>query len=143
MRRLAEVVAGADRVRVVAPAVSPVVIRNHQQRLLDAGDHEASVTLSADAVDVALADPELRSWFRGMLETDRYDLYRYDGTIPLNLVVPDETVFVVLFDEEAGGGVHSMVESTHESVLRWAEETIERYRSDAERVGPEAFASPN
>jgi predicted transcriptional regulator len=139
MRRMASLISESKRVRLVAPSVSPVPIRAHRDRVLDDDEHEATAVLTADAVDVALSDPEMRTWFREMVETDRYDWYRYDGGYPLDVVIPDETVLLALYDDTDGAGFHSVVESTDETVFSWAVSEFERHRREAEPVDPAAF----
>jgi predicted transcriptional regulator len=139
MRRMATLISESDRVRLVAPSVSPVPVRSHHDRVLDADGHEAAAVLTADAVDVALSDPDMRTWFREMVETGRYDWYRYDGTYPLDIVIPDETVLLALYDDTGGAGFHSVIESTDETVLSWAVSEFERHRREAEPVDPARF----
>ena len=64
------------------------------------------------------------------------DLYCYDGPIPCNLLVIDETVLVLDRQPEAAEGI----ESTNAVVQSWAHEMIEDHREDAERLGTSAFA---
>jgi predicted transcriptional regulator len=140
MRRMATLLAESDRVRLVAPSVSPVPIRAHRERVVDDADHEATAVLTADAVDVALSDPEMRTWFRDMVETGRYRWYRYDGSYPMDVVLVDGTVLLTLFDETSGAGFHSVIESTDEAVRSWAVSELDRHRRDAERIDTTALA---
>jgi predicted transcriptional regulator len=139
MRRMATLLSESDRVRVLAPSVSLVPVRAHRNRLLDAADHEATVVFTADAVDVALTDPDIRGWFREMAETGRYRMFEYDGSYPLDVVIVDETVLLTLFDETGGAGFHSMIESTDEAIRSWAVAEFDQHWREAEHVDPEAF----
>jgi predicted transcriptional regulator len=140
MRRMSALLSASDRVRVFAPAVAPLAVRAHRERVLDAEDHRASVVFTPDAVDVALSDPDMRTWFREMVETGRYEWFRYDGTFPANVVIADGTVLLTLYDDTSESGFHSMVESDDDRVRSWAVSTFERYRSESERVDREVFA---
>lgn len=64
-------------------------------------------------------------------------VYRYDGRIPCNLFVADETV-LIMSDRPEGGG--AAIESTDETVRAGVEELYENYREAAERVKAEFFA---
>jgi predicted transcriptional regulator len=139
MRRMAELFSDADRVRVVAPSVSPVPVRAHRDRVLEAPDHEATVVFTGEAPAVAVEDPQTRSWFREMADTGRAELYRHGGSYPVDVVVVDGTVMLTLYDGD-GAGFHSVVESSDEAVLAWALSAFERHLAEAEPFDPAAFA---
>jgi predicted transcriptional regulator len=140
MRRMASLLSSSDRVRVAAPSVSLVPIRAHRNRLLDAEDHEATVVLTAEAVETARDDDDIGTWLAEMVETGRYQLYEYDGSFPADIVVADETVMITLFDEAGGAGFHSMVESDDETVRSWALSSVDSYRQEAKRLDAGAVA---
>jgi predicted transcriptional regulator len=62
-------------------------------------------------------------------------LYCYDGRIPCNLLVIDETVFVLDRQPDALEGI----ECTNSVVREWALDLIDDYRADAERLDTTAF----
>lgn len=140
MRRMATLLSGADRVRVLAPSVSLVPVRAHRDRVLGDEDHRATVVFTAGAAELATDDPELRSWFGEMTATGRVDCYRYDGSYPLDIVVADGTVMLTLYDEDGGAGFHSVVESTDEAVRSWAVSEFRTHRREADPLDPGAFA---
>lgn len=63
------------------------------------------------------------------------DLYCYDGPIPCNLIVLDETVLILDRQPEAAEGIVS----ANPEVRSWAHETIEKYRNAAELLGAAGF----
>lgn len=63
-------------------------------------------------------------------------IYQYDDHIPCNLFVVDERTFIVN-DRYEG---NEIIDSENERVRGWAEELIDRYRENAERVDAETFA---
>lgn len=75
----------------------------------------------------------VRRW-REYLETG-VDVYCYDGDVPCNLFVIDETVLVV--DREPD--VCAFIETDDETVRSWARDVIGTYRAEADRLHPEAF----
>lgn len=64
-------------------------------------------------------------------------VYRYDGRIPSNLFVVDETV-LVMSDRPEGSG--AAIQTKDETVLAGVGELFEEYRDAAEPVEPEFFA---
>jgi hypothetical protein len=64
------------------------------------------------------------------------DLYCYDGPIPCNLLLIDETVLILDRQPEAA----EVIESTTAVVQSWAHEVIEDHRENAERLATSAFA---
>lgn len=65
------------------------------------------------------------------------DLYRYDGPIPCNLFIMDETVFIADSQLER----LEYIEVNNATVLSWAHDIIDTYRQDAERLKADSFAT--
>jgi predicted transcriptional regulator len=63
------------------------------------------------------------------------EVYCYDGSIPCNLLVIDETVLILERHPEALEGI----ESTNPTVRSWALGLIDNYRDDASRLDPAVF----
>ena len=63
------------------------------------------------------------------------NLYCYEGQIPCNLLVIDDTVLILDEQPEAAEGI----ESTNPEVRAWALDLINEYREDAERLDAVAF----
>ncbi|MFP4626508.1 MAG: helix-turn-helix transcriptional regulator [Natronomonas sp.] len=63
------------------------------------------------------------------------NLYCYDGQIPCNLLVIDETVLILDRQPEAPEGI----ESTNPEVRAWATEMIDEYRKEAKQLDATAF----
>ncbi|MDS0474153.1 winged helix-turn-helix domain-containing protein [Natrinema sp. 1APR25-10V2] len=66
-------------------------------------------------------------------------VYRYDGHIPCNLFIMDETVLLENSQAEKEV-VDTVIESQNENVRTWALELLEAYREKSERVDAEMFA---
>jgi len=64
------------------------------------------------------------------------NLYCYDGCIPCNLLVIDETVFILDRQPEA----IEAIKSTNAVVRSWAHKVINDYRGDSERLTAATFA---
>lgn len=63
-------------------------------------------------------------------------VYRYEGYIPCNLFIVDETVLIA-DDQPQGSG--AAIESDNETVRAEANELFEVYREDADRINAELF----
>lgn len=63
---------------------------------------------------------------------------RYDGRLPCNLFVVDDHVLFAQ-DRADVGDAGTVVECRDSTVRAWALELVERYREDAELLGPQAF----
>jgi len=64
-------------------------------------------------------------------------IYRYDGRLPCNLFVVDETVLVMSDRPE---GRSAAIESENEAVRAGFDDLFDRYRAESESVAPEFFA---
>lgn len=84
--------------------------------------------------DTLLQDEDRAARWEDYIEAGA-DLYCYDGRIPCNLIVIDETVLILDRQPQAPEGI----ESTNPVVRSWAHETIERYRNDAELLDAAVF----
>lgn len=82
---------------------------------------------------IAEQSDRVRRW-REYLETD-VDVYCYDGDVPCNLFVIDETVLVADREPE----VCAFIESENETVREWARDVIRTHRTEADRLQPSAF----
>jgi predicted transcriptional regulator len=85
-------------------------------------------------LDVLRRDPNRAARWRTYVEAGA-DLYCHNGPIPCNLLVIDETVFVLDRRPEVLEGI----ESTNVVVREWAVDLITDYREDAEQLDASAF----
>lgn len=85
-------------------------------------------------LDVLRREPNRAARWRTYVEAGA-DLYCYDGPIPCNLLVIDETVFVLDRQPEALEGI----ECTNPAVRSWAAELVDDHRDAAEKLDATAF----
>jgi predicted transcriptional regulator len=85
-------------------------------------------------LDVLRRDPDRAARWRTYVEAGA-DLSCYDGRIPCNLLVIDETVFLLDRRPEAPEGI----ECTTPAVREWATDLIDDYRDAAEPLDATAF----
>jgi predicted transcriptional regulator len=85
-------------------------------------------------LDVLRRDPDRAARWRTYVDAGA-DLYCHDGPIPCNLLVIDETVFVLDRQPEALEGI----ECTNPAVRQWAIDLIDDHRDAAEQLDATAF----
>lgn len=84
---------------------------------------------------VLLEDADRASRWREYVEAGA-NLYCYEGQIPCNLLVIDDTVIILDRQPEAAEGIVSR----NEVVRSWAREMIDEYQADAERLDTATFS---
>lgn len=135
--RTLEVLSGVDTFRVVQPYMLPTFVECAHVGVTE-GDCEFAATLSGDNVDW-LADEhaeELRTFVRN----DAATLHRYDGDLPFGLVLTDETLMLLAYDEDSGS-LCTLVETEAAEALAWGRERYESYTDAATLVEPGAVAA--
>jgi len=135
-RRYATVMADADSVRVLSRTAKPAAIRHHREAVGDSAQSFAVVHAERSLAAVA-DDPELAAWLRDIAASGQGEHYRTDRDVPVDLLVADETVVLLLADES--GSRPAALETDAEAVREWAVETFEDYRSDAIPVDADAL----
>lgn len=99
---------------------------------------ETKHVITDGELDYLLDNPDrLRRW-REYVDAGA-NVYRYDGQIPCNLFVFDDTVLIANTSSDFGEP-HVVIESGNDEVLSWAHRVIENYRSEAERIDSAAFS---
>lgn len=86
-------------------------------------------------VAVLRQDTDRASRWREYIEAGA-NLYCYEGQIPCNLLVIDDSVLILDRQPEAPEGI----ETTNPEVRSWARDLIEGYREDAKRLDAAAFS---
>lgn len=82
-------------------------------------------------------DPERMARWRDYIDAGA-NVYRYDGTVPCNFVILDETVYIAKSQSEYGDP-YTVIESENDTVRSWARESIERHRAESEQLNGEIF----
>jgi predicted transcriptional regulator len=100
-------------------------------------DHGArsELILTPETVDVHFSDPNYAPLTEEMVETGRFEYFRYDGDFPYALAVIDDLVQIVVAD---GDQPCTMVESDAAPVREWAEEKYESYKRQSEPIPMQA-----
>lgn len=90
--------------------------------------------ITGGELSVLRQDPERASRWQRYVEAGA-NLYCYDGEIPCNLLVIDDTVLILDREPKAIEGI----EITKNVVRSWAHDVIEIHRADSTRLDGEAF----
>lgn len=129
---------GADELRCLFGVVPPVSFEIAMRDCTVEGDLTAEHVVSEREFAYVRDHPERAPRWREYVAAGA-NVYRYDGTVPCNLVVLDGTVYIGKSQSEYGEP-YTVVETENDAVVSWACEIIERHRTAAERLDTEAFA---
>ncbi len=131
VRRVEELVYGADDLRLLSTTMPPGTSEDHANQYEDflESDRVVESVITADTLDRTLADPRTVEWLEEAVALDRARLYRYPGTIPIMAGVADGTAFLVPIDDQ--GLPVAVIETVDETVRTWVEETIDAFRAES------------
>jgi predicted transcriptional regulator len=93
--------------------------------------------ISEDEYSYLRDDPERVPRWREYIRAGA-NVYRYDGTVPCNFVILDETVYIAKSQSDYGKP-YTVIESDDDVVRSWAHEVIDQYRVESEQLDAEAF----
>jgi predicted transcriptional regulator len=130
-RRLGSALYEADRVRELTGTVAANGIDVHRRGVEEHGQ-TLEVVLTADALETLRSTPELARSGAAVLELDGVTVFRYDGSCSYFLALADERTLIGVLDET--GSLRGLIESTDPAVCRWADGTLDEYRSAATEV---------
>ena len=106
---------------------------NHK-RVVDHGA-EGELVLTPEIADIHFSDPNYAPLTEEIVETGRFEYFRYDGDLPYALVEIDGVIQIVVAD---GDQPRAMVESDAAPVREWAEEKYESYKRRSEPISMQA-----
>lgn len=124
-----DVLANATTLRVLVDAAFPHLVTVTRDRVAD-GSLSFEGVLSSDLVTYLDTNPELAGVFADLAADG--DVRRYDGAVPYNMLVADDTLLLWLCDADRTN--QALLTSDDEAVLAWAGETFESYRAEAEEL---------
>lgn len=111
-----------------------------EQRMRDAvvnRDLDTKHVITDEELNYLLDHPERWTRWREYLDAGA-NVYQYDGRVPCNLFVFDDTV-IISNSQSDYGEPHVSIESVNDAVLSWAHEVIEKYKNEAERLNSAVF----
>lgn len=129
VRRAEELLARASRVRLLAYSMVPGCLEAVTRAVTD-GRQTFEGVLTPGAVETMVDVPEMAAQARDLFADDNATGYVHpDETLPLVFVV-DETVFIAVVGDT--GTIQGHIESTDETMIRWANETVDEYVREAQ-----------
>lgn len=135
VRRLANLLADATTFRTLTFISPPTAIGDAMHDGVLSDRLNAEHVLAGGLVEHLREQPEGPPEWQSYLEAGAR-VYRYRGHVPCNLFVIDEHVLLMRDRPQAG----HLVESENETVRAWADDLIDDYREEAERMDSETFA---
>jgi predicted transcriptional regulator len=136
-RRYARLITDASRVRKTAHAVE-IGVTDAFWRTLAEGDRDVEAVVTPAALETALTAQREAGLPAGvtpeeaLAEVER--VYVYEGSIPVHLLIADDTVALLL--DDGNGGLPALLETDSDEVRAWAAETYESYRRRATPATP-------
>lgn len=134
VRRVEELVYGADHLRLLNDVLPPGTTDDHSNRFEDYADSDRVVeaVVTAGTLDQSLEESDVAEFFEEVLALDRLDIYRYEGEIPLMVGNADGTAFLVPKDVE--GVPAALIETEHDAVRSWVDALIDEHLAAATKV---------
>jgi predicted transcriptional regulator len=131
LRRGEDLVSAASRVRWLGATFSLDSLPKQRELVLERGQTQ-EIIIADDALESMLSHTEAVPVVRELLATGAVTVYRYAGEIPFSLVLADDVVGIVPYND--ADLPCALVDTGDETVREWVVDTLDDYRSRAERV---------
>lgn len=120
----------ASSVRAVLPVTGLHAFEAAHEAVVNNGaDYEFIV--SPDIKETYESNPNYASLYEEIVETDRFDLYVFEGSIPYYLGLLDEAVQIGV---DEAGDPRALLTTDSSEMREWAESEHENYRQQAKKV---------
>jgi predicted transcriptional regulator len=128
VRRAEELLSEADRVRIAAGTIAPHSLEDQRDRVVNASGDAPLIesVITGDAIEQALAEPQLVGFIRDLLESGQAPVYRYDGAIPMMFATVDDSALLAPTDEQGMPG--ALIETEDEAIRAWVDEQFDKYK---------------
>jgi predicted transcriptional regulator len=137
-----EMIDEATRHRAFTHLVPPEPLSDAVLEGVESGRLAADGVLTAASLDFLQDAPERRERWASIVEAGA-DIHRYDGEIPCNLWIVDETVLIEESRPEPVAAAPDVpIVSRDGQVRSWADELIDTYRAEATQLEPGDFSGP-
>lgn len=133
-RQLVETFRESSATHVLMDIAPPHLVGDILQERVENGEMTHVGVMTRELFEYLRDDHEWPPLWKGLAEAGS-DLYRYDGSVPANLVVGDERTLIWPPTAEPRRGISSR----DETVRQWAFDVIRRYREQAEPLNAESF----
>lgn len=136
---MVEMVEAATDFRAFTHLVPPVPLAEATLDGVESGRLTAEGVLTADSIAFLSDHPDRRECWAAIIDAGG-PLYRYDGDIPCNVWVIDETVLIKKSGPEPFADAYGVpIVSQNREVRAWANQLIDTYRDRADRLSPAYF----
>lgn len=136
VQRVLELLRSSTRVQIFSHAFNEQSLRVIQQQTVNDIQTFEGV-FSPAAVDAIAHDSTLRQRLQQLIASESAEIRLHDEEIPLAVTITDETVHLLLRDEE--GLLRAALDTDNETVLSWARERHEQYWRDSSPLAPESL----
>lgn len=126
--RVAELLRDASRLSAFVPRVAFECCDAVFQRLEEQEAFEAEIVLERGNEE--LLERRYPSRLKTALSAGRLRVLIYDGDLPYGLLLVDDTLLILAFDE--AGDMRAVLETSTEDSVEWGRRTYKGYREDAE-----------
>jgi predicted transcriptional regulator len=136
VQRVLELLRSSTHVQIFSHAFNEQSLSVIQQRTVkDTQTFEG--VFSPAAVDAITHDSTLRQQLQELIGSGSAEIRLHTGEIPLAVTITDETVHLLLRDED--GLLRAALDTDDETVLSWARERHEEYWRDSSPLTPESL----
>lgn len=140
LRRSAEIIrTTTGQIRRYGAAIDPPSVKPAVDSGTLSKERPTELILTDNSIDLITSGSELTEWFSDLAVVDTTQLFYYEGEFAYALELFDGLIAIELNYKK--GFVLALIESDDEAVLDWAERIYDRYKCEAESIGPDAFAS--
>ncbi|WP_458208110.1 helix-turn-helix transcriptional regulator [Haladaptatus sp. NG-SE-30] len=128
VRRAEELLSGADHVCIAADTIAPHSLEEQRDRMVNASGDGPLIesVITGDAIEQALAEPQLVGFIRDLLGSGQAPVYRYDGTIPMMIATADDIAILAPTDEQGMPG--ALIETGDEVIRAWVDDQFDAYK---------------
>jgi predicted transcriptional regulator len=133
--RAMELIRSADEYRGLTQNSLPEYMKTICDRVVS-GQLDFQGVIEANFIEVLRTDPDRAARWHDIA----HGMWLYDGHVPINMHIVDETALIWLCAEDESGEdvvIKGVLESEHPAVVSWAESLYEKYRDEGEPLDPE------
>lgn len=134
---LTELLRGASEFHCIVGVAPPVAFEKSMRDRVESGELTTEHVINDQEYYYLLQDQDRLPRWREYIAAGG-NLYLYEGAVPCNLFIFDDTVIIAHSQGEIGDPLVG-IESMDETVRFWALEVIDEYKMNAERLDTDSF----
>lgn len=131
INRHVDVLQAAEKIRCLLPLTGQHAHEAAHTATTENGA-ECELVVESGVAETLRSKPGYAEPYAEMVATDRYRVYRYDGSIPYFVGVFDDRIVQIGVDDD--GEPRALLETESPQVRDWATEKFEEYKSQAEPI---------